>query len=121
MSDNYQIEEQGEICIITLTKILNLKELVAVLDEVSHVTNKNRRVWITTGNFTLNSEDIRKVAERGKVLWPQNSRVAYVGEDDLSFGLLRIFEVFREEDNYETKIFREKSEAINWLKSWEHE
>ncbi len=29
-----------------------------------------------------------------------------------------MFEVYREQENYETKVFRAEDEALEWLRAW---
>ena len=36
--------------------------------------------------------------------------------DDVSFGTLRILEVYRGEDGFESKVFRSEKEAVDWLR-----
>ena len=36
--------------------------------------------------------------------------------EDLSYGLSRLFEVYREEDLTRTKVFRENEKALEWLR-----
>ncbi|MFQ5350627.1 MAG: hypothetical protein ACE5EG_09320, partial [Thermoanaerobaculia bacterium] len=78
----------------------------------------DRRIWYLTENFSFTAEEIKNIAARGRVHWPSAARVAYLAADDLTFGLLRMFEVFREQENYQTRVFREEQEALEWLQEW---
>ena len=64
-------------------------------------------------------------AARARVLWPDAARVAYVAADPLSFGLLRMFEVFQEQsaafqeqEEFATRVFRDQVAARAWLEAW---
>ena len=37
--------------------------------------------------------------------------------EDLSFGVSRVYEVFRNTDLTETNVFRDKAEAVAWLRA----
>ena len=87
-----------------------------MIDEVAKLDDGHRRLWDLTKGFSVTSNDIRQIAEYGKQVWPHPSKVAYVASDDLAFGLLRMFEAYREGDGYQTRIFRTEDEAITWFK-----
>ena len=46
------------------------------------------------------------------------SKVAVIAPDDLSFGLSRVYEVYREKDEIELKVFRTEQKGIEWLKTF---
>ena len=118
VTTDYSIERDENITTIRLHRELTLDEVLDVVDQVAQSDVSNRRLWDLTRNFVFTSAEIAQIAERGKTHWPSASRVAYVAADDLSFGLLRMFEVYREQENYETRVFREEQGARDWLKEW---
>ena len=75
----------------------------------------NKRLWDISQCFNFSSKELRKIAKYGKGKWLPPSKVAYIASNDLAFGLLRMFDVYREEDGYETKIFRSEPEGLAWL------
>ncbi len=59
---------------------------------------------------------MRDFAEFTKRHSPEGDlRVAFVVAQDLEFGLVRMFEVFRETPNARTSVSRDKDEALGWL------
>ena len=44
--------------------------------------------------------------------------VAMVAADDLTFGMFRMWELKREDLDYEVRVFRDFDEALNWLKTF---
>ena len=118
MDERYSIEQAGGITTIRLRRRLSLEEMLAVVDEVAARDISSRRLWDLTRNLKFTGEEMRAIAARGRERWPGAARVAYLAADDLSFGLLRMFEVFREQDNYETRVFRDEAEARQWLARW---
>lgn len=101
MSSNFVVEEQDGITTIRLARQLSLEELLRVLDDVTKLGTSNRRIWDATRHFNFTADEVRSIANHGRILWPSAARVGYVAEDDLTFGLVRMFEVFREQENYE--------------------
>jgi len=118
MSTDFTFERNGDITKIRLHRQLTLDEILNVVDEIAQSDISNRRLWDLTDYFNFESDEIAKIAERGRTHWPSSSRVAYIAADPLSFGLLRMFEVYREQENYETRVFREEQDALKWLMEW---
>ena len=118
MNSNFLVEEQDGITTLRLVRQLSVEELLQVLDDTRKLEVGNRRIWDATRNFNFTADEVRTIANHGKVLWPGAARVAYVAEDDLTFGLVRMFEVFREQENYQTKVFRDEPSARTWLLDW---
>ncbi len=44
--------------------------------------------------------------------------VAMVATDDLTFGMFRMWELRREDLDYEVRVFRDFDEALDWLKTF---
>lgn len=119
MNSNFIVEQQDGITTLRLVRQLSVEELLRVLDDAVSLDVGNRRIWDATRHFNFTADEVRTIANHGKVLWPGAARVAFVAEDDLSFGPSRMFEVFREQENYQTKVFRDEPMARTWLLDWE--
>ena len=67
--------------------------------------------------FDLSSEDMRMLAEQDKAAASQNPNlaIAIVGNDDLMFGLAKMWEVFVSEASLKANVFRTHREAREWL------
>ncbi len=116
MNDAYTITTSDDLTIVRLLRDLNLDEMLELLDVVAARCPGNRRLWDLSKHLKLANEDIRLVAERGKRAWRGPARVALLATDDLSFGLLRVFEAFRSSDGYEIRVFRDEEAALAWLR-----
>lgn len=119
MSAAVRVELNGGVTMIRLLKRLDLEALLAELDEIAQAYRNNRRLWDLSDTFRYTNEEVRRIAAHGRVIWPGSARVAYLAEDDLAYGLLRMFEVYRKQENYQTKVFRKKPAAMAWLQAWE--
>ena len=113
------LEKTEGLTIIRVPARPTLQRLLEIVAEVATTDDCRRRLWDLTKGFDLSAEEIGKLAARGREHWPIACRVAYLAGDDLAYGLLRMFEVFREQENYETRVFRDEDEARAWLKAWE--
>ena len=119
MGKKLLVEEMDGITTLRLTRQMTLEEFLGVLDDTLELGLTNRRLWDANRHFDFSAEEIRAIANHGKKIWPGAARVAFLAEDDLTFGLLRMFEAFREQENYQTKAFRDEEEAREWLLAWE--
>ena len=77
-----------------------------------------RSLWdLRDASFSLSREEVRSLAEfagRGSTLRPP-ARLAFVASRNLEFGLLRMFEAFREQEGVEIEVFRDYEEALKWV------
>jgi hypothetical protein len=76
-----------------------------------------RMLWdLREARFTLSEGEIRAMADFSKQRSPYSHlRMAFVVARDLEFGLVRMFEVFREAESARTAVFRDMQQALGWL------
>jgi hypothetical protein len=93
--EHFRSLEQDPDCPSRLDVLLDLSELTSIpnKENLRDVTHEIGRI-------------------RGKV---QFGACAIVAGRDVLFGMLRMFEVFAEEQFCETRVFRSKDEAEPWL------
>lgn len=66
--------------------------------------------------FDLTPDEIPELAEFVKQGSPyEDLRTAFVVAKDLEYGLLRMFEAFRETQGTDTSVFRDREEGLAWL------
>lgn len=117
MNSNFSIQKLDNLTIVRLLDDLNLTQILAVIDEVALQDDGNHRIWDLTKCFSFTSEQIRQIAEHAKRKWTQPSKVAYIATDDLAFGLLRMFEIYRDDGSgqFQTMVFRNEADALAWF------
>ena len=115
MSSNFVVEQQGGITTIRILRSLKIDDFLGMLDEFAKVEVHDRRLWDTTNNFNFSADEIRQIAVHARSVMPGAARVAFVAADDLTFGLVRMFEAFRDEEGFRTKAFRDEASARTWL------
>lgn len=66
---------------------------------------------------SVQSHTLRRIAElfAGGDRTPERSRVALVASDDASYGLSRMYQVFRSRSALDLRVFRDMAEARAWL------
>lgn len=72
--------------------------------------------------FEVSSDDIRGVAKlnlsMAEIIGP--ARVAVVAAHDIAFGMARMWEAYAHTTAWQTQVFRDRSEAENWLTVFRH-
>ncbi len=116
MSSSYVLEERDGITTIRVTRRLDVKGFIQMLEEVADHELSDRRLWTGTRNFNFSAEEIRHIASRIQSIFSPAVRVAFVAADDLTFGQVRMLEAFKAQDDYPTKVFRDEETAREWLK-----
>lgn len=117
MEKNYSIDIIDEVLTIRFRTAPKLDDLYGALDEVLARKPSKLRLWdLTKGGLTLTTQQLQGIAKYGKSLEFHPSKVAIVAPDMLSFGLARMFEVYREKESIEHGVFHTEEEALAWLR-----
>jgi len=116
MAKNYFIEISDGITSITFTMNPELTEIIDAINEAFKTDQTHLRLWDLSAGLDLTNEQLKEIAEYAKIKWHTPSKVALVAPNDLSYGLLRMFEVYRGEEQHKIMVYRSKQEALKWLK-----
>ena len=115
MSSNFVVEQNEGITTIRLKRRLNVEQFLMMMQDIAAHEIGDKRLWDATRNFNFSAEEIRRIAKHVRKVFPQAERVAFVAADDLTFGQIRMFEAFRDPDDFPTKVFRDEPTARTWL------
>lgn len=119
MTQVHSIEIRNGITTVRFPRRPSLEECRAGVDDLADNYPYERRIWDMRGiDFDLAQDEIRSIADYGKKRFLRPNRAALIAPDDLAFGELRAFEVYREEEGHAVaRTFRTRSEALEWLRS----
>ncbi|MCF8070725.1 MAG: hypothetical protein K9L30_19260 [Desulfobacterales bacterium] len=112
----YSIERNNDIIQICFFKKPNKSELKEAMNDVLAQGDCLLRLWELKKGIVIDNSQIEEIAQYGEEIWPVPSKAAIVAPDDLSFGLSRVHDVYRDQNKRKTMVFRTKQEAIKWLK-----
>lgn len=117
MIENCKITVNDGITCIQFGVAPTYQEALRVIDELADKYPYEYRLWdFSNLQFDFSMTEIRDIAEYGKRKFRKQNRLAMVAPDDLAYGELRAFEVYREEDGHATaRVFRTIEEATDWL------
>ena len=118
MSINYKIEMEDGITRITCYENPSLEDAKTLVDILSKKDEYTKRLWdFTNIKFDFSLADIKSISVYGKSRFNKPNKLAILVVDDLAFGEMRQFEVYREEAKSKAKVFRKESAALEWLNS----
>lgn len=118
MTQLYSINTIDGITIVRFSKQPGADDIRNSIDDVAENYPNNLRLWdFSNGGLNLTSDELRMISEHVKSKFLLSSKIAIVASEDLAFGLSREFEVYREQEQSETRIFRTEQKAMEWLKS----
>ncbi|NKB33542.1 MAG: hypothetical protein GKR91_10640 [Pseudomonadales bacterium] len=113
--EEVKIEERSGVTIIRFQRNLKFSEVVDVIKNVALQDISSRRLWDVRAGFDFNADQIRQIATLGKSIWSDQARVAYLTDSELAYGLIRMFEAYRDQEGYLTHVFTHEDEAMDWL------
>ena len=117
MAKHYTIEQVDGITIIVFLKTPTFDEAKEVIDKLAEENSYHFRLWdFSHVLFNFTSVEIQEIALYAKSKFLEKNRIAVVAPQDLAYGILRAFEVYRRQDMHSIpRAFRTKQEALKWL------
>ena len=117
MAASFQIESKDEITTIRFSTSPGLDDICKAIDAVVESYLSGLRIWDFRNGFNLTDAELKQLAEYGKSKFSIPSKVAVIAPHDLSYGVARVHDVYREDALLEQRIFRTKQGARAWLLS----
>lgn len=116
MARKYTIETSHGITTVRFSVEPGVEDLCNAIDNVAENHQSDLRLWdFSDSGLSFSNSQLEQVAEYGKRKFTKSARVAILAPEDFTFGLSRIYEVYREEDKLQFKVFRTELEARHWL------
>ena len=118
MGTGYTIEHIDGITEVRFSQTPSYADTRTAIDDIIANYPYDRRLWdLSNVEFDFSMDELRSIAEYGKLVFTQPSKAAFVAPQDLAYGELRAFEVYREETGHAAaRVFRTREEALAWLK-----
>ncbi len=113
----YSIYSQDDIIVVDFLTQPSFKGFRNAIDDVALCEQNRLRLWDLTCGIKLTTAEVKALARYAKSkLTTPLSRAAIVAPDDLTFGLFRVHDVEREDLLVEQFVFRNRRDALAWLK-----
>ncbi len=112
----YSISKDGLINVIRFDVEAEFKHLLQAMAEIDTIPDSELELWdLDDPGIKLSASEIRSLAEFAQHKKHRPRKTAVLVNDDLSFGLIRMYMVYREQPKTDTRVFRNKGEAHDWL------
>ena len=116
MEKNYLINQENGITCVRFTQKPTHADLQQAVDDIAENHPYEFRLWdLSDVHFDLSMEEIQAIADYGKRRFTKPNKAAFVAPQDLSYGVMRAFEVYRKQDHADARVFRTRQEALEWL------
>lgn len=120
MSENptYEISQEGGVTRIEFNLSPSKAEMMALMEELASLEGSERRMYVMEkAEILLSTADVREGAEVARKKQSQPRRIVVVAPGSITYGISRIFKVFRESEDTELAIFRDEDAGREWLLS----
>jgi hypothetical protein len=117
-SDAYVISQEEGFMQIEYRRNPTGKEMLEQAARLDEMEDSARRLYVMIdADILLSTAEVKEGAEFGKSMKNQPERIAVVAAGDITYGISRIFKVFRESADTRLQVFRELEAAKEWLLS----
>jgi hypothetical protein len=116
----YEIAEMENILVVTIKGNPGVDDIKHILDQTRNESGytHSARLWdFQESSFSFSQNEVIEIASYASAGDIRPAKVAMLVKEDLSFGVARIYEVFRHTDLTETHVFKDKTEAVAWLRA----
>ena len=114
----WEITREGKILRIEFVRSPDRDDMLELMDKLDTLENSELRMFVMErAEMLLSTAEVREGAEVARALVNQPRRIAVVAPGSISYGISRIFKVFRESEDTEFEVFRELDAARDWLLS----
>ena len=120
MEMTYDITEMENILVVAIKGNARVDGIKHILDQIRNDAGytHSARLWdFQESSFNFSQSDVLDIAAYASTGDNRPAKVAMLVNEDLSFGVSRVYEVFRNTDLTETNVFRDKKEALAWLRA----
>ncbi len=120
---SYYLDEANDLTIYTLTGKVTAAEIKHTIEQFYSGQITKHVLWDLTDSdvSALSKPEVESIAftPRTATEKRQQGKTAIVAPDDLVYGLSRMYQSLTHLENqpFETRVFRIKDDAMNWLKS----
>ena len=117
---SYEIRLVDGVVETTMLGPAKCSDVKASMSEVAK-QNSKLRLWDLSAGVDFSAKEAQQIGDYGKEVFKDhpNSYLAVVAPSDLAFGTIRMESFYREDGKVVQRVFRSKTEALEWLESRE--
>ncbi|MDH3641801.1 MAG: hypothetical protein OES38_06875 [Gammaproteobacteria bacterium] len=109
----FTISTEDSILVVRFDSEPSLEEVKQAVREVDAIADSRFELWDLS--WAASADEVKEIAEVAKSKVHRPLRTAILTHTTLSYGLLRMYAVYREQSNNETQVFSDEEAARAWL------
>lgn len=113
----YIITSEGAVTVVRFLSDPTVEELRQIIQESENFDSELELWDFRACTFAFSSEQMQGLAALAKSKQRYPVRTALVADQDLSYGMSRVYSAYRRHTGNETNVFREEDDARSWLLS----
>jgi hypothetical protein len=117
MKQKYSIDTEDGVTAIRFFNKANADDVNSAFNELINSNPSRLRLWHLEEGWNLSPSQIQEFANYTKSKSNEDIRIAVVTTEDLSYGLTRMFQAYRQEEHFDQQNFTTEAEGICWLKA----
>ncbi len=116
IASRFTIESQDGIVHLQFSGQPTLQEIMAAFQDLNALADSQLRLWNFPDGLNLTAEELQDIADFTARQTPQPQRVAIVTAQDLAYGLMRMFQAYRQEGGHSSiRVYRNLDDARRFL------
>lgn len=118
MNNSYIISSSEGMDLIEFFEPANFEQSREAIVEVNSGEPARLRLWDVSMGVTLTSEELKQLAQlAAQYPFQEKMKVAYLVREEHAYGAARLFEDMHNYGETAHEVFRDRDEALNWLKA----
>jgi hypothetical protein len=120
MKATFEIHEKEGVLFIGIKGEPTVADITQALDQTRDESGYSSlsRLWdFRKAVFDFSAEELEEIASHAASADDRPAKVAMLVNQDLSYGVSRMYEAYRKNALTDVKVFREEAEAVDWLTS----
>ncbi len=116
--ESYVVRQQDGVTIVRPTQIPSFEETTRMIEYIGRKNIYHRRLWdFSNIPFPFTLDEMREMAATGRASMHEKNRFAVVVTDEIGFGTMRAFSVYRQQTGLaEVYVSNSFDDAMQWLK-----
>jgi hypothetical protein len=118
MSVEIKVTPKNNMVIVQITGRITLQDLAPLTEKITDGKKYlySRRLYdFRKCEIDLSTEEMNLYAKKTMQLDQEYSKIALLVSGELTYGLSRMYQVFRDQDNTDIKVFRDEDKAMDWI------
>lgn len=119
MQQYYTLDIVDGVLFLSFLRKPSMVEIKNAIEQASMLGNIRLRLWEFPEHCVFSEEELQQIRAKSKKIWPGPSRSAILAYERLGLMFQNHLNQIVESKEHKTKVFSQKSAALNWLHNGE--